>query len=197
MNGLHRLLSRGATAWQIEAYLDRLDGVRRVAEVQSLRAPELEALFRICEGRRVSRKHLVPPGVPERWPVRYFGVRSWPGFRRFERRFFRSAPDAWSEERLWGYGRQPRESFDESGYFVVDEPPDSPELTLDYCELARDVQPRWWRWRRGRRSHGMPGRFVFGAVRDYLRRVSRHVCVGQTSQGGKRLNRYFAMVREG
>jgi hypothetical protein len=170
-----------------------------MAEVRALSGAQLGLLYERCAGCRLEPAHFVPAGLPAGRGVRHFGVNSLPVFRRFEKRFMRAPADARggvapANGRLWGYNHQALAPLTGPGYFVVDARADGAELVIDYSAVPeRDPGAGWPRVRDNR---GIPARWVYGALRDRMRRVSAHVSIGRAFRGERPLSTYFALVRE-
>jgi hypothetical protein len=194
VNELEQRLSNGEAPDEIEAYLDGLEAAARLAEVRGLSGKAVGALFDRCAARPLSTDHLVPACVDDGVEVRHSGINSMPLFRRFEKRFLRAPSGVAPAGRLWGYNHQAMQAVTGPGYFVVDEPTDGEELTIDYHEVP-PVRPRD-DWPAVRGNDGFPSNLVYGFMRDGMRRVSADVCAGRACRRGKQMNTWFALVRQ-
>lgn len=190
MPSLAQLLASGSPPEEIEAHLDEIDHAARVAEVRALKGKELARLHDLCAGREVGLDHFVPPSVADGVPVRHHGINSLPFFRKFEKRFLR-AP---GKRRLHGYNHQALAAITGPGYFVVEEPPAGTELAIDYYQIPETRPHPDWPALRG--NEGIPTRFVYGFMKDFMRRVSRHVSIGRAHRKGEPQSAWFALVRE-
>lgn len=183
----------GEAARTIEAHLDRMTGAERVAWLRRARSEHLQSLFELCRDRPLRAEHLVPSlrgGLPEgnlQAPAEalHDGVNSLLLFRVFQKRFFRAADGT-----LAGYNPGPFNWATTPGYFVVRE--DEGGLFFDYTELPRDVPAGWPRPIPNQRRLG---RFVYHGLRDDMRRVSEHVCIGAVSRHGQPIDTWFALCR--
>lgn len=183
------LLSEGADPPALAAHLDGLDHPARVREVAALSGRWLGRLFERVEGRAIDLGHLVPTDVAEGVPVRHVGVNSLPLFRRFEKRFMRAPGGAG----LWGYNHQAMRWLTGPGYFVVAPGRPAEDLCIDYHSVPDGDPGSGWPAVRG--NEGFPDRFVYGFMRDHMRRVSDHVSIGRAERKGRMLDTWFALVR--
>jgi hypothetical protein len=189
---LATLLSGGADSAALAAlaaHLDALDPPERVRQVAALPGRALGRLFEQVEGQAVGLEHFVPADVAQGVPVRHVGVNSLPLFRRFEKRFMR-VPGGGN---LWGYNHQAMRWLTGPGYFVVAPAGAGEDLCIDYHSVP-DGQPGAG-WPDVRGNEGFPDRFVYGFMRDHMRRVSSHVSIGRAERKGRVLNTWFALVR--
>jgi hypothetical protein len=173
----------------LAAYLDRLDGLRRVAAARALAAAEQAALFEAVAGARpLTLDDFVPATVPPLRPVIHYGRNSLPLFRLFEKRFCR--PDGDGGE-LWGYNEQPWKALTGPGYFVARQA-SAAEVVIDYCEVPPSKPAEWPRILPN--SAGL-SRFIYHRTRDFMRGVSRHVTIGRATREGKPMDNWFVLCR--
>jgi len=175
----------------LAAYLDALDGERRVAEARDLDAAEQARLFDAAAGhRRITLDDFVPRGSAPLRPVIHFGRNSLPMFKIFEKRF--CLPDAGADGELWGYNEQAFKTFTGPGYFVAKQS-SAQEVVIDYCELPPRKPAQW--------PPILPnsarlGRFIYHRTRDFMRGVSQHVSIGRATREGKPMDNWFVLCRE-
>src|SRR5690606_20173055 len=113
------------------------------------------------------------------------GVNTLPLFRHFQKRFFRTPSGV-----IAGYNPSAFNWAITPGYFCVVR--DGGHLQFDYTSLPRAVPDGW--------PPPIPnadkqGRFVYYGLRDDMRRVSRHVCIGAVSRHGQPIGTWFARCR--
>lgn len=172
-------------ARNIETHLDRMTGAERVALLRRARSEHLQSLFELCRDQPLRVEHLVAGHLPGTADTTHDGVNSLLLFRVFQKRFFR-APDG----TIAGYNPGPFNWAITPGYFVVRE--DDGDVFFDYTELPRAVPEGWPRPIPNRRKLG---RFVYHGLRDDMRRVSEHVCIGAVARHGQPIGTWFALCR--
>lgn len=169
------LPSQLTTVDPLAAALDAATHDERLAYVRSLGRREQYRLFELCAGRPAKVDELV--GEPGR-VVRHFGKNGLPLFSHFEKRFVR-LPDG----TVGGF------NFNDNGwiqplfhlftgpghYLAVDSPVVPGEVWVDYRRIPALQHPDFPPLA-GNES-GLPA-LVFGDMVDVLRRVSRHVTIG-------------------
>lgn len=176
---------------ELARHLDEAGPSARLAEVRALGRRDLARLWELAAGAAVDLDHFVPPEVVPGEPVRHLGTNSLLAFRTFEKRFLRPVD---GRERLHGYNHQAMQVLTGPGYFVVDPAANCDELFIDYYEVPPS-RPRP-DWPAVRDNEHLPGKLVYGRMRDRMRRVSTHVSIGRAYREGKAMDAWFAMVRE-
>lgn len=161
----------------LAAQLDAATHDERVSWVRSLGRREQYALFELCRGRpcRVDEFVAEPGRV-----VRHYGKNGLPLFSWFEKRFVR-LPDG----TVGGFNHNdfgwlhPLVSFvtGPGHYVAVDSPEGNGEVWVDYRRIPAAQHPEFPPLV-GNES-GLPA-LVFGDMVDVLRRVSRHVTIGDS-----------------
>ncbi len=183
------LLNEGdpsSRAERIAAHLDQLDREARVSFVQAISRSELPKLFDVCSNQPVAPTHFVGANRAPLDDVLHAGINSLPLFRAFEKRFCRLRDGT-----LCGYNPGPFNFAVTPGYFVVE--PDTPDgLVFDYTRKPDDIAPGW---PPPLSNEARLGRFVYGGLRDVMRRVSGHVSVGEVYRRGKADGVWFALCR--
>ncbi len=168
------LPSQLQTVDDLAGALDAASHDARVAWVHSLGRSEQYALFALCAGRPVGLGQLVSePGRV----VRHYGRNGLPLYNRFEKRFVR-LPDG----TVGGFNHNDfgvLASFVTGpGHYVSYEAPDgSGEVWVDYRRIPAHQHPDFPPLRSN--EVGLPA-LVFGDMVDVLRRVSRHVTIGDS-----------------
>lgn len=180
------------TAPRIAQCLDRMEPSSRMYTVRTISAHELETLWTLCEGSTLDSSHFVPSGVGVLSPVRHYGKNSLPAFSLFEKRFCRAE----GSDEVYGYNHQTFQAFTGPGYFVgraSDTADDPAAYVLDYEAAPKRVPDEWPKLMD---NAARLGRFVYYRTRDYIRKVSEHVCVGRLYKRGHPENVYFILCRE-
>lgn len=189
MTSLRDLLSGPAAIDEIEGHLDGLAPADRLAEVRALPGKALAALYERAAGRDTDLAHFVPPDVPDGTPVHHLGINSLPLFRVFEKRFLRLP----GQERLVGYNHQAMAPLTGPGYFVVDRPEPGQPVAIDYFQVP-DERPHP-DWPAVAPNTTLRSRFVYGFMKDFMRRVTGDVSIGRANRKGKDQSAWFALVR--
>ncbi len=189
-----------ATFDDVRALLDGLDHEARVAATRECGLADLSRLWELSvQGDPIDAAHFVGDKGPLQ-PVAHDGWNSLPlpAFaRRFQKVFCRPAEAA--DSRLFGFNEGDAKGVIGPGYFqlvptlgntaweargawVVDyyQVPDAP-----VPEGWPKVVPNWW---------GLQ-LFVYNGTRDFMRRVSSHVCIGKPWAREMELPFCFVLVR--
>jgi hypothetical protein len=117
----------------------------------------------------------------------FSGLNSLPLFRKFEKRFARTA-----RGKVIGFNFQAMSFITGPGYFTVE--PAGNELLIDYTKVPgqADAPAGWPKVKPNERGLS---RFVYKNLHDFCRRVSRDVLIGQATHLGKPIHQYFVLVR--
>jgi hypothetical protein len=156
--------------------LDAATHEERLAWLLKLGGRQQRHLFALCRGRAVSVTELAGA---EGEIVRYPGRNGLPFFSRFEKRLYRSGSE------VGGYNHNPPlvRLVSGPGHFVAsDHPSVAGEVVFDYRRIPTAQHPQVPPLTDN--EHGLPA-LVFGDLVDVVRRVSRHVFVGDASKGGE------------
>lgn len=176
-------LPKPSTVSDVRTLADALDASThevRLSWIRSLGRSEQYALFELARGRPVRVDELVAePGRV----VRHLGKNGLPLFSWFEKRFVR-LPDG----SVGGYNHNEfgliapiAAMVTGPGHFVaVDAPDGAPEVWIDYRRIPAIQHPDFPPLRTN--ESGLPA-LVFGDMVDVLRRVSRHVTIGDSFKG--------------
>jgi len=187
---LAHLLDARASAQEIGSYLDALPTQERVRQVLSVTGRGVARLYHaVAGGTPLSLDELVPPSSTG--TVVYEGRNSLPVFSRFQKRFIRLEGD-----RVIGYNHNPPlvALLTGPGYFWVrpatGEGELGKELYFDYTEPPPAEPPGWPAYKPN--LSGL-ARFVYGNMKDYMRRVARGVVVGKAYKSGVDQKAYFSL----
>lgn len=183
------LIKKGTTQEELEEFLDRMDHESRLHEIYSL-TPEAQAKLYQMAKVGVNENDLIPKDFPANREVIFYGLNTLPLFRKFQKRMCRSE----NGKTIWGYNFQKLKWFTGPGYFVVDEKTDRPgEVMLDYTRTP-DRNPE--SWPKLKSNETGVSKLVYGGMKDYLRRVSSHVFIGEATKDNKGMNQYFILCRD-
>jgi hypothetical protein len=187
-SSLAHLLDAGASAKEIEQYLDGLSVRDRVAQVLRVTGSGVKRLYNaVASGTPASIDELIPPGA--KGTVIYEGRNSLPLFSRFQKRLTRL-----EDGRVIGYNHQLMSFVTGPGYFWVrpatGEGEHAKELFFDYTE-APPLEPSGWpAYKPNDRGFS---KAVYGNMKDYMRRVATGVVVGKAYRGGVAENAFFSL----
>ena len=194
-----RLCDPTCTLEEVRAHLDALDHDGRFTALQACGVKELGRLFELAVAApAIDAAHFVgeaAPGVP----VPHDGWNSLPlpAFaRRFQKVFARPTG---GEPRIFGYNEGKTRWLIGPGYFQLVPTAGTPEWTdrgawvVDYFRVPDEpvpsgwprVVPNWW---------GLQI-LVYNGTRDFMRKVSEHVCVGKPWSRAGALPFCFVLVR--
>ena len=189
------------TIEQIGAALDALSPDERLAAVRTLRGRDQRALYaKAAAAAALTLEDYVPASVSAGVSVRHHGRNTLPvprTFHLFEKHFCRPAGDS---ARLFGYNNGTTRTVIGPGYFVVHDTKGNPEwekrgaIVIDYLMLPDGPLPAAW-------PKVVPNSrllqfFVYHQMRDFMRRVSKHVTVGAAYKKDKGIGQYFVLCRE-
>jgi hypothetical protein len=192
---LQSLVRAGAPIDEIAAHLDALDHETRQHETLGLGGADQRGLFEAAAASPpLDLAFFVPKETPPLAEVIHYGRNSLPVFKKFEKRFCRPASD---ETRLFGYNEGPSRPLIGPGYFVAratDAGDPRGAIVVDYY-LVPDaaVAPGW---PAVRANHQGLQLFVYHQTRDYMRRVSAHVSIGQAHKREKKVIGTFILCRQ-
>jgi hypothetical protein len=157
--------------------LDAAEHDTRVAWVRSLNGPQQYRLYELALGNPVGVTDLVDRNDVV---VRHIGRNGLVLFNKFEKRFARhgDAVVGYNHGEVPGFIAPIYRLFTGYGHFLAYDSPDVPgEVWIDYRKVA-DTVPAAFPPVAGN-ERGLPA-LVFGDMVDVLRRVSRHVFVGDS-----------------
>lgn len=190
---LHDLLRGGASSTEIAAFLDALTPDARVAEMLSVTGSSIKRLYEaVADAPTVTLEEFVPQAT--KGTLIYEGRNSLPLFSRFQKRFMRVSSSSGSPVVI-GYNHQSMKFVTGPGYFVVKaangEGPHGSELLFDYTEAPPTEPEGWPAYTPNERGLSKP---VYGAMKDYVRRVARGVVVGKAYKLGVDQKAYFSLT---
>ena len=185
---LMALIRAGGDPQALASYLDAMDVQPRIAAVRRLSRKALGELYQHCASAPTATlAEFLPSAIPTGQTLIFSGLNSLPLFRRFEKRFTRTARGT-----IIGYNFQLMSFFTGPGYFTVEQA--AGEILFDYTKVpaASEVPADWPRVKPNDRglSH-----FIYKNMHDFCRRVSRDVVIGQATRLGKPIGQYFVLVR--
>lgn len=196
---LSYLLSQsGASMEEIGAYLDGLTHGHRLHEVRLLGAKTQTLLYQRARANEpLTLDHFVPSHVPAGQEVIHHGKNSLPVLTTFQKRFCRPANRA---NQLYGYNEGITRPVVGPGFFVAHPTSDDPRwpergaVVIDYFLIPDGPFPAGWPKLRPN-SQGLQ-RVVYYQMRDFMRRVSKHVSVGKAYKDENPMSAYFVLCRE-
>lgn len=165
-----------------------MDPESRLLTALSIEPAEQRVLWDLMEGHSLSAEHFVPSSTEPLHPVVHYGRNTLPAFKFFQKRFYR-VPD----DEIAGFNAQTLSWLTGPGYFVTHPVTDGPaDFVIDYTALPKQkpatcppIQPN---------TRGV-SRWVYGGMKDYVRSVSEHVCIGRAYRGEKPLDAWFVLCR--
>lgn len=194
------LQSPGCSLAEVQALLSATDHAGRVAATRGCNLAELTRLWALAaEAPPLDAEHFVGHRGPLE-PVAHDGWNSLPlpaSARRFQKVFCR-APGR--DDVLYGYNEGDAKGTIGPGYFQLVPTGSTPgwaergAWVVDYYQVPPvdavpegwpKVVPNWW---------GLQ-LFVYNGTRDFMRRVSEHVCIGKPWARGLPLPFCFVLVR--
>jgi hypothetical protein len=177
------------TASRIASALDRMDPDSRLTTVLSIEAHDQPVLWELVSGNELSAEHFVPSDVDPLVTVIHQGKNTLPAAKLFQKRFCRTD----QADKVWGYNAQPFAWLTGPGYFVGHTAESGPaKYVIDYTELPPSKPDDWPRI--ASNTSGI-GRLVYGNMKDYVRAVSSHVCIGRAYRGDEPMAHYFVLCR--
>lgn len=198
---LCRLIAGGLTRIEeIGIFLDNLDHADRMKGICGLKLKEMKALFeRAREAEPITLDHFVPKSTADANEVIHEGLNSLPAFRRFQKRFCRSFSSTSGLPAVFGYNEGPTRPLIGPGYFVAHETREVPHwaargaVVVDYHMIPDGPVAQGW-------PEVIPNeqglqQMVFSKTRDFMRRVSTHVSIGEAFKYESRMGAYFILCR--
>ena len=175
-----------STLGPLRAALDKATPDARVNWMRGLGRGELKATFALAEkGGPVPLDMLVGA---EGEIIIHEGQNSLPLFNTFQKRFVRRGDVVQGYNHNSGFVA----FFSGPGHFTVR--PDGGEALVDYIQLPASVPDGFPALID---NNGGTRGLIFGGLIDRLRRVSKHVTIGEASKGGKPFPAWFMLVRQG
>jgi hypothetical protein len=195
---LIELVRSDAKILEISQHLDGLSHDDRLRECQSLSGKDQKTLFRkAADSPPLDFEFFVPAGTPPLTQVIHHGKNSQPAFRNFQKRWCRPAD---CDDRLYGYNETVLRPVIGPGYFVAHETDDGGRdprgaVVVDYFMTPPD-DGKAAGWPEVKPNSSGLQRFVYHLTRDYMRRVSAHVSIGEAHRLEKRVMGWFILCRE-
>ncbi len=189
MASLLEMIQSGKSQKSIGAFLDGLSHEERLKEINAVGGKTQACLFQIALPD-LKFSDLMPPEAKPAEEVIFYGKNSLPLFSIFQKRMARSSDG----RKVWGYNYQTFQKITGPGCFVIDEATDRPgELMVDYTRLPSENTPGWPAVQAN--DSGVT-KLVYGHMKDYLRRVSKNVFIGEATKKGKSIGQYFILCRQ-
>ncbi len=195
---LIELVRSDAKIMEVAQFLDSLSHADRLAECQALSGRDQKLLFRKAgDSPPLDLGFFVPSDRGPLTEVIHHGKNSQPAFRDFQKRWCRPAD---RDDVLYGYNEGVLRRVIGPGYFVARETDDGGRdprgaIVVDYFMTPPPdgKVPGWPAVKPN--SKGLQ-RFVYNLTRDYMRRVSSHVSIGEAHRLEKRIMGWFVLCRE-
>jgi hypothetical protein len=181
----------------ISDHLDGLDHDARLHEMYELTGQDQHALFDLAaKAPPLDLSFFVPKQLPDLTQVIHYGKNSQPAFRSFEKRWCR--PQA-NPTVAWGYNETIVRPLIGPGYFVAHETADGGSdprgaIVVDYFQVPNGPVVDGWPPVR-ENAQGLQ-RFVYHQTRDYMRRVSSHISIGEAHRLERRVMGWFVLCRQ-
>ncbi|MEQ1566305.1 MAG: hypothetical protein ABMA64_11755 [Myxococcota bacterium] len=168
---------------ELAALLDAADHPARVEWIRSLGRSQQYALYALAQGNPVRTDELVR-GQGE--VVRHIGKNGLLAFTHFQKRFARMGDQVvgYNQDEFPSLLRGVAVAVTGPGHFTAYDSPEVPgEVWIDYRSLGRAIPEEFPPLVDN--EHGLRA-LVFGDLVDVLRRVSRHVFIGDSFKGKPR-----------
>lgn len=180
------LATPGVTATQVQQHLAALSGDERVRQATMLDRRHQKTLWDLSAATEPIRlEEVVPPDRPALDPVPFEGQNNQPIYRPFRKVFYRTPSGA-----IGGYNESGAAWFAGPGYYLLKR--DDSGTYVDYTELPGDKPAAWPPIRPN--DTGIT-QFIYGHMKDYLRRVYGRVLIGRAFRKGKATPNYFVLAR--
>lgn len=196
-----QLENPNTTIEEVQRYLESLDFDARLAACMTLGRKHQRRLFQLAVNTPCTLDDLVPADVAPGVEVILEGKNTLPIFTRFQKRFCRPKDGS---PVLYGYNEGFTRKFIGPGYFVAhmtDVPPSEanwPERgasVVNYFMVPpsqEDVVEGWPKVVPNSRGLQM---FVYKGTRDFMRKVTSDVTIGEAFKGDKSIDNFFMLVR--
>ncbi|MCW5892617.1 MAG: hypothetical protein KIT14_19045 [bacterium] len=180
------LATSGVTPVQVQQHLAALSGEERVRQATTLDRRHQKTLWDLSAGTEPIRlEEVVAPERPPLDPVPFEGQNNQPLYRPFRKVFYRTPSGA-----IGGYNESGAAWFAGPGYYLLKR--DDSGTYVDYTELPSDKPAAWPAIRPN--DTGIT-QFIYGHMKDYLRRVYGRVLIGRAFRKGKATPNYFVLAR--
>lgn len=191
------LIRGDAKILEIAQHLDALPHAQRWAETKALGGKDQKKLFRIAaDAPPLDLDYYVSAGIAPRTEVIHHGKNSQPAFQHFQKRWCRPEDRG---DALYGYNETIVRRLIGPGYFVAHETDHGGRdprgaIVVDYFMTPDGAVVEDWPPVKPN-SSGLQ-RFVYHQTRDYMRRVSAHVSIGEAHRLEKQVMGWFVLCRE-
>jgi hypothetical protein len=180
------LATPGVTTEQIQRHLASLPGVERVEQATHLDRRHHKTLWELSADTEPLRlDEVVAPDRTPLDPVPFEGQNNQPIYRPFKKVFYRTSSGA-----IGGYNESPAAWFAGPGYYVLKA--DQSGIYVDYTDIPTEKPAAWPAIRPN--DTGIT-QFVYGHMKDYLRRVYGRVVIGRAYRKGKATPNFFVLAR--
>ena len=180
------LATNGVTSAQVQQHLAALSGEERVRQATQLDRGHQQTLWNLSGATEPIRlDEIVAPAQRALDPVPFEGQNNQPVYRPFKKVFYRTAGGT-----IGGYNESPASWFPGPRYYVLKH--DDSGTYVDYTELPPEKPAAWPAIRPN--DAGI-SQFVYGYMKDYLRRVYGRVLIGRAYRKGKATPNYFVLAR--
>jgi hypothetical protein len=174
------------TPERVQAHLAALSGEERVRQATQLERRHQKTLWDLSAATEPIRlEEVVTPEQAPLDPVPFEGQNNQPLYRPFKKVFYRTPSGA-----IGGYNDSPAAWFAGPGYYLLKR--DDSGIYVDYTEVPREKPASWPPIRPN--DTGI-SQFVYGHMKDYLRRVYGRVLIGRAYRKGKATPNYFVLAR--
>jgi hypothetical protein len=188
MDRLCAVIKEGVPLEKITSYLDSLSHADCLQEVSAVGASLQKKLFSMAQNNIKSEDLIAAEAAPLE-PVIFYGKNSLPILSRFQKRMCRSRHG----KTIIGYNHQALRPLTGPGYFVIGDDSDRPgEVMIDYTKVPSEIPEQWPAYQDNEKGIS---RLIYGGMKDYLRRVSRDIFIGEATKGGRSMNQYFILCR--
>lgn len=176
----------GTTSDDLQKHLGSLPGVTRVLEATTVARGHQRLLWELSgKTEAIGLDEIVAADRAPLDPVPFEGQNNQPLYRRFKKVFYRTRDGL-----VGGYNESDAAWFAGPGYYVLKR--DEAGTYVDYTELPTDKPDGWPPIKP---NTGGLSRFVYGDMKDYLRRVHARVFIGRAYKRGRATHNYFVLAR--
>ena len=180
------LATPGVTSEQVQAHLSSLSGDERVRQATGLDRRHQKTLWDLSASTAPLRlDEFVARDRTPLDPVPFEGQNNQPIYRPFKKVFYRTPGGA-----VGGYNDSPAAWFAGPGYYVLKS--DDTGTYVDYTEVPGEKPAAWPPIRPN--DVGI-SQFVYGHMKDYLRRVYGRIVIGRAFRKGKATPNFFVLAR--
>lgn len=180
------LATSGVTTEQLQRHLAALSGAERVQQATHLDRRHHKTLWDLSANTEPLRlEEVVARDRASLDPVPFEGQNNQPIYRPFKKVFYRTSNGA-----IGGYNDSPAAWFAGPGYYLLKS--DASGIYVDYTEVPTEKPAAWPAIRPN--DTGIT-QFVYGHMKDYLRRVYGRVVIGRAYRKGKATPNFFVLAR--